>query len=50
MFRANDEQFRAKDELLRANEERLAQLMDTKNRLGRILEKHGQRPDTSDRH
>ena len=34
----------------RANEERLAQLMDTRERLGRILEKHGQRLDDLDRH
>jgi hypothetical protein len=33
------------EERFRANEERLAQLMDTMNRLGRILEIHDQRID-----
>jgi hypothetical protein len=57
MFRANEERFRADegmfhadDMTFRANEERLAQLMDTRERLGRILEKHGQRLDDLDRH
>jgi hypothetical protein len=33
-----------------ADDGRLAQLMDTNHRLGRILEKHGQRPDSQDSH
>jgi hypothetical protein len=33
-----------------ADEDRLAQLRDTQNRLGRILEKHGQRLDDLERH
>jgi len=38
------------EERFRANEGRLAQLMDTKNRLGRILERHGQPLDDLERH
>jgi predicted house-cleaning noncanonical NTP pyrophosphatase (MazG superfamily) len=51
------ERFRSLDKLFRANEERLAQLMDTMNRLGRILEihdqqidEHGDRLDDLERH
>ena len=44
-FRANEERFRANEERFRANEVRLAQLMDTMNRLGRILEIHDRQTD-----
>jgi hypothetical protein len=37
------------DERFRANEKRLAQLMDTMNRLGRILEIHDQQIDDHSR-
>jgi DNA repair ATPase RecN len=40
-----DERFRSLEKLFHANEERLAQLMDTMNRLGRILEIHDQQLD-----
>jgi len=40
--RANDREYR---ERFQQNEKRLAQLMDTMNRLGRILEIHDQRLD-----
>jgi len=40
-----DERFRSLEKLFRANEERVAQLMDTMNRLGRILEIHDQQLD-----
>ena len=52
-----DERFRSLEKLLRANEERVGQLMDTMNRLGRILEihdrpidDHGDRLDNLERH
>lgn len=35
LFRANEDRFRANEERFRANEVRVAQLMDTMNRLGR---------------
>jgi hypothetical protein len=44
------EQFSANEVPSRADDERLAQLMDTNCRLGRILEKHGQRPDNQAGH
>jgi hypothetical protein len=47
---ANEEPPHANEEPFRGNEERLAQLMDTKARLGRILEKHGQRLDNLESH
>jgi hypothetical protein len=40
-----NERFRSLEQLFRANEGRVAQLMDTMNRLGRILEIHGQQID-----
>jgi hypothetical protein len=44
-FRSLEKLFRANEERFRANEERSAQLMDTMNRLGRILEIHDQQID-----
>jgi hypothetical protein len=46
----HNERFRSLEKLFRGNEEHLPQLMDTRERLGRILEKHGQRPDDLERH
>jgi hypothetical protein len=40
-----DERFRSLEKLFRANEERVGQLMDTMNRLGRILEIHDRQID-----
>jgi hypothetical protein len=52
-----EERFRSLEKLFHANEERVAQLMDTMNRLGRILEihdrqidDHGDRLDDLERH
>ena len=44
-FRSLEKLFRANEERFRANEERVPQLMDTMNRLGRILEIHDQQLD-----
>jgi hypothetical protein len=44
-----DERFRSLETLSRTNEERVAPLMGTRKRLGRILEKHGQRLDDLER-
>jgi hypothetical protein len=41
----HNERFRSLEKLFRGNEERVAQLMDTMNRLGRILEIHDQQID-----
>jgi len=49
-LRANEAPFRDGEEMLQANEGRMAQLVDAKNRLGGILENHGQRLDDLDRH